>query len=86
MKTFFRMCALLIIASIATYTIGCGDNAEQETDPIVLDTETAHEDFSQPDKQPITTDGKPITVTDATFETVVLNAEMPVVVELRAEW
>ena len=38
------------------------------------------------DKAPIATDGKPITVTDATFEDVVLNAEMPVVVELRAEW
>ncbi len=86
MKTFFRMCTLLIIALVATYTIGCGDNAEQETDPIVLDTETTHEDFSQSDKQPIGTDGKPVTVTDATFENVVLNAEMPVVVELGAEW
>lgn len=80
------MCTLLIIALVATYTIGCGDNAEQETDPIVLDTETTHEDFSQSDKQPIGTDGKPVTVTDATFENVVLNAEMPVVVELGAEW
>lgn len=86
MKTFFRMCTLLIIASVAIYTIGCGDNAEQQTDPIVLDTETTQEVTSDPDNEPIATDGKPITVTDATFEAVVLNAEMPVVVELRAEW
>lgn len=86
MNILRKICVLLIIASVATYTIGCGDNAGQETDPVVLDTETTHEDFSQSDKQPIGTDGKPVTVTDATFENVVLNAEMPVVVELGAEW
>ena len=82
MHTLRKTCTLLIIGLVAIYTIGCGDNAEQETDPVVLDTEPTHEDISQP----IATDGKPITVTDATFEAVVLNAEMPVVVELQAEW
>ncbi len=86
MNILRKTCILLIIASVAIYTIGCGDNAEQETDTVVLDTETTQEVPSDPDNEPIATDGKPITVTDATFEDVVLKAEMPVVVELRAEW
>ena len=86
MNMLRQTCTLLIIGFVAIYTIGCGDNAEQETDPVVLDTETTQEVTSDPDSEPIATDGKPITVTDATFQDVVLNAEMPVVVELRAEW
>lgn len=86
MNILNKTCALLIIGLIAIYTIGCSDNVEQEIDPVVLDTETTHEDISKPDNQPIQTDGKPITVTDATFQGVVLNAEIPVVVELRADW
>lgn len=86
MNTLRKTCTLLIIGFVVIYTIGCGNNAERETDPIVLDTELTHEDISQPDNQPMATDGKPITVTDPTFEAVVLNTEMPVVVELRAEW
>ena len=86
MHTLRKTCTLLIIGLVAIYTIGCGDNAEQETDPVVLDTEQTHENTSNAINQPTATDGKPITVTDATFEAVVLNAEMPVVVELQAEW
>ncbi len=84
MNTFRKTCALLIIGFVATYTIGCGDVTTQlePEDPEVIDeTITADED-----KAPIQTDGRPITVTDETFDTVVLEAEMPVVVELRAEW
>ena len=82
MKILLKTCTLLIIGLLAIYTLGCGDNVEQEIDPVVLDTEPTHEGISQP----IATDGKPITVTDATFEAVVLNAETPVLVELGAEW
>ena len=86
MKTLFRTCALLIIGLVVIYTIGCSDNVEQEMDPVVLGPESTHEDISQADNQSIATDGKPITVTDATFEDVVLDAELPVVLELDAEW
>ena len=86
MKILLKTGTLLIIGLVTIYTTGCGDNAEPETDPIVLDTQTTHEDISQPDNQPIQPDGKPITVTDATFQDLVLNAEIPVIVELRADW
>ena len=81
MKTLFRIFALLIVALSAIHIIGCGEDIEQE-----LDTETAHEDPATAVNEPIATDGKPITVTDATFEEVVLNAETPVMLELGAEW
>ena len=82
MKTLFRTGVLLIIGLVAIYTAGCGENVEQEIDPVMFDTEPAREESSEP----IATDGKPITVTDATFEAVVLDAELPVVLELGAEW
>ena len=83
MKTLFRTCVLLIIGLVAIiYTTGCGENVEQEIDPVTFNTEPAREESSEP----IATDGKPITVTDATFEAVVLDAELPVVLELGAEW
>ena len=82
MKTFFRTCVLLIIGLVAIYTVGCGEDVEQEMDPVAFDTEPAREETSEP----VVTDGKPTTVTDATFEAVVLAAELPVVLELGAEW
>ena len=82
MKTLFRTCALLIIGLVVIYTIGCSDNVEQEMDPVAFDTESTRGEPSEP----IAADGKPITVTDATFEVVVLDAELPVVLELGAEW
>ena len=36
--------------------------------------------------EPINTNGKPIKVTDATFKTEVLEAELPVVLEFEADW
>ncbi|MYA69567.1 hypothetical protein F4009_05035 [Candidatus Poribacteria bacterium] len=82
MKTLFRTCVLLIIGLVAVYTAGCGEDIEQEIDPVAVDTESAREESSEP----VAADGKPITVTDATFEAVVLEAELPVVLELGAEW
>ena len=86
MKTLFRTCVLLIIGLVAIYTAGCGEDVEQEMDPVVFDTEPAGEEPSETVNEPIATDGKPVTVTDATFDTVVLEAELPVVLELGAEW
>ena len=88
MKTLFSTCVLLIIGLVAIYTIGCGQDVEQETDPITIDTEPAREEPSEPEPvtEPIATDGKPITVTDATFEALVLAAELPVVLEFWAVW
>ena len=82
MKTLFRTGVLLIIGLVAIYTTGCGENVEQEIDPVTFNTEPAREEPSEP----IATDGKPTTVTDATFEAIVLDAELPVVLELGAEW
>ena len=81
MKILFKIFALLIVALSAIHIIGCGEDVEQE-----LDTETTREDPSKEVNEPIATDGKPITATDATFEAVVLNAETPVVLELGAAW
>lgn len=86
MKTLFKTCILLIIGFVAIYTAGCGGDVEQEIDPVAFDTEPAREEPSELVNEPIATDGKPITVTDATFEAVVLEAELPVVLELGAEW
>ncbi len=84
MKILLKTCTLLIIGLATIHTIGCGDvTTELEPeDPEFVD-ETV---VTDQDKARIQTDGKPITITDATFETVVLNAETPVVVELWAEW
>ena len=82
MKTLFRTCVLLIVGLVAIYTAGCGEDVEQEMDPVAFDTEPTREEPSEP----IATDGKPITVTDATFEAVVLKSEMPVVLEFWAVW
>ena len=38
------------------------------------------------DPEPINTDGSPVEITDETFINKVLNAELPVVVEFRADW
>ena len=81
METLFRTCPLLIIVALATiYTIGCGDvTTEQEPEgPEVIATDE--------DKTSVSTDGKPVTVTDETFDTVVLEAELPVVLEFWAVW
>ena len=81
MKTLFRVCPLLVIVGlIAAHIIGCGDVTTE------LEPEGAEVIATDADNASVSTDGKPVTVTDETFDTVVLEAEMPVVVELRAEW
>ena len=81
MKTLFRTYLLGIAAVwVAAHIIGCGDvNTEQEP-------EGAKVIATNEDKASVSTDGKPVTVTDETFDTVVLEAELPVVLELGAEW
>ena len=86
MKILFRTCVLLIIGLVAIYTAGCGEDVEQEMDPVAFDTAPAGEELSETVNEPIATDGKPVTVTDATFQAVVLDAELPVVLELGAVW
>ena len=85
MKTLFRTCPLLIIAVlVAAHIIGCGDvdtKLEPEDSEFVDETVVTDED-----KASIPTDGKPVAVTDETFDTVVLDAELPVVLELGAVW
>ena len=83
MRALLGICAVLIVGLIAVYFIGCGDvtKPESEDSGIVDGTVVTDED-----KAPVATDGKPVTVTDETFDTVVLNAESPVVVEFWAEW
>ena len=86
MKTLFRTRPLLIVAVLVAVhiIIGCGD-VTTELEPE--DSETVDRTVvTDEDKAPIPTDGKPIVVTDATFEEVVLNAETPVMLELGAEW
>ena len=82
MNTLFRTCALLLIGLVSIYTAGCGEDVEQEMDPVAVDTEPTREEPSEP----IAADGKPVTVTDATFEAVVLKSELPVVLEFWAVW
>ena len=85
MKTLFRTCPLLIIAVLVTaHIIGCGD-VTTELEPE--DSEAVDRAVvTDEDKAPIAADGKPVTVTDETFDTVVLDAELPVVLELGAAW
>ena len=54
---------------------------EEDIEPEPIDEP---EDVIHPD--PVNADGKPITVTDATFKTEVLDAELPVVLEFEADW
>ena len=81
MKTLFRTYLLGIAAVlVAAHIIGCGD-VDTELEPEGSEVIATDED-----KASVSTDGKPATVTDATFDTVVLEAELPVVLELGAEW
>ena len=56
---------------------------EEEVEPAPIDDEPVEEDV---DPEPIDGDGKPVTITDATFKTGVLDAELPVVLEFEAAW
>lgn len=56
---------------------------EEEIEPEPIDPEPVEEDVVP---EPIDGDGKPVTITDATFDAKVLNAELPVVLEFEADW
>ena len=86
MKILFRTCVLLIAVLVAIHVIGCGENVTQEVELNPEDTNVIDETEDNIDSVPIQTAGKPLTVTDATFQSVVLDAELPVVLELGAEW
>ena len=72
------------------------DDVEPETihpQPVVEDVEPepiAPEPVEEPEAHvnpdPVNTDGKPVVITDATFKTEVLDAELPVVLEFEADW
>ena len=58
---------------------------EEDIEPEPIDPEPVQEpEELNPD--PVNTDGKPVTITDATFNANVLNAELPVVLEFEADW
>lgn len=68
----------------------------EDPDPAVVETDDVEpepvddEPVEGPEKgiqpDPINADGKPIEVTDQTFKPRVLDSELPVVVEFRADW
>ena len=61
--------------------------ADPEPEPVNLDPEPIED--VEADPEPVNLDPKPVEVieiTDATFETEVLNAALPVVVEFEADW
>lgn len=55
-----------------------------EPEPIAPEPVEEPEEAVNPD--PVNTDGKPVTITDATFNAKVLDAELPVVLEFEADW
>ncbi len=84
MRTLLGIYAVLIVSLIAGYIIGCGDTT---TEPESKDSEAVDGIVvTDEDKTPVSTNGRPITVTDETLDTVVSEAELPVVLELGAEW
>ena len=56
---------------------------EEDVEPEPIDPEPIEEDV---EPEPIDGDGKPVTITDATFKANVLDAELPVVLEFEADW
>ena len=86
MQTLLRTCVLLIAVLVAVHIIGCGENVMQEVELDLEDTSVIDETEAPVDSVPIQADGEPVPVTDATFNSVVLDAELPVVLELGAEW
>lgn len=59
---------------------------EEEVEPEPIDPEPVEELEDEVNPDPVNTDGKPVTITDATFNADVLNAELPVVLEFEADW
>ena len=57
-----------------------------ELEPIDDDNEPVEEPEDVIHPEPVNTDGKPVVITDATFNADVLDAELPVVLEFEADW
>lgn len=61
-----------------------------DAEPEPIDPEPAEEPVEELEDEvnpdPVNTDGKPVVITDATFKTDVLDAELPVVLEFEADW
>jgi thioredoxin 1 len=62
-----------------TYTVTAPDPEDSKAVDEAIDD-------GRTDPEPIRTDGKPVKVSDKTFKAVVLDAEVPVVLELGADW
>ena len=59
---------------------------EDDVEPEPIDPEPVEELEDEGNPDPVNTDGKPVTITDATFNAEVLAAELPVVLEFEADW
>ncbi|MYB00796.1 thioredoxin, partial [Candidatus Poribacteria bacterium] len=59
---------------------------EEDIEPEPLAPEPVEEPEEEINPDPVNTDGKPVTITDATFNTKVLESELPVVLEFGADW
>lgn len=59
---------------------------EEDVEPEPIDPEPVEELEDEVNPDPVNTDGKPVTITDATFNAKVLDAELPVVLEFEADW
>ncbi|MCG8621581.1 MAG: thioredoxin, partial [Proteobacteria bacterium] len=59
---------------------------EEDIEPEPIAPEPVEEPAEEINPDPVKTDGKPITVTDATFNAKVLESELPVVLEFEADW
>ena len=59
---------------------------EEKVEPEPIAPEPVEEPEEEINPDPVNTDGKPVTITDATFKTEVLEAELPVVLEFEADW
>ena len=60
--------------------------ADPEPEPVNVEPEPVEVVEDPVDPEPVNFNGEPIEITDATFETKVLNAALPVVVEFEADW
>lgn len=59
---------------------------EEDVEPEPIDPEPIEEPEEVIPPDPVNTDGEPVVITDATFKTEVLEAELPVVLEFETDW
>ncbi len=61
-------------------------DAGTNPEPINTNREPGNVVGGDVNPEPVNADGKPLEVTDATFQAMVLDAPLPIVVEFRADW